>query len=222
MSSDSNSGFEPFEIRNGLRLELGAVRASGLVQGTLALPEGRTHFGLAARGELELSTGGAEYRWAGDGFFVCAGPAEIRAKDALLFVISLAGYRGVPQFGGPLEPRGRLEYIDGCSDTLLVCPPRLGEPCLNHLHIPEHTDQSPHHHASDRLGIIVRGSGRCRTGSGLHDLTPGLAWRIPARAVHSFVTAEAPLDVLAWHPDSDFGPTDAVHPMKNQTFTVPR
>ncbi|MSQ82944.1 MAG: hypothetical protein EXR77_08510 [Myxococcales bacterium] len=26
------------------------------------------------------------------------------------------------------------------------------------------------------------------------------------------------LDVLAWHPDSDFGPTDQTHPMVNRTL----
>jgi hypothetical protein len=177
---------------------------------------------MAARGEFEVFAGAASHCWTGDGFFVLPGPTRVSARNALLFVISVREYRGLAQLGGPLEPKGRLEYIDGCSDTLLVCPPRLGEPCLNHLHIPAATDQSPHVHASERLGIIVRGSGRCRTSSAFHELRPGLAWRIPARVEHSFVTSNDPLDVLAWHPDSDFGPTDTVHPMKNQTFTVPR
>jgi len=70
----------------------------------------------------------------------------------------------VRQFGGPLEATGRLRYVDGCSDTLLVCPPRLGEPCLNHLHIPPHTQQSEHFHPSLRIGVIARGAGVCHTG----------------------------------------------------------
>jgi hypothetical protein len=31
-------------------------------------------------------------------------------------------------------------------------------------------------------------------------------------------TAEESLDILAWHPDSDFGLTDEDHPMLNRTL----
>jgi hypothetical protein len=45
-----------------------------------------------------------------------------------------------------------------------------------------------------------------------------MGWRIPTGSVHSFYTRETPLDVIAWHPDSDFGPTDENHPMRNRTI----
>ncbi|MEZ5600003.1 MAG: hypothetical protein R3F36_02845 [Candidatus Competibacteraceae bacterium] len=35
--------------------------------------------------------------------------------------------------------------------------------------------------------------------------------------LHSFFTEETALDVVAWHPDSDFGPRDDDHPMINRT-----
>jgi quercetin dioxygenase-like cupin family protein len=112
-----------------------------------------------------------------------------------------------------------LRYIDGCTDTLLVCPPRRGEPCLNHLHLPPGTNQSPHTHPSERIGVIVRGRGECRTPGGAYLLTPGMGWRIPTGCEHSFFTPDDDsLDVLAWHPDSDFGPTDEEHPMVNRTL----
>jgi quercetin dioxygenase-like cupin family protein len=133
-------------------------------------------------------------------------------------VISRLGYRGLFSLGGPVEAAGRLRYIDGCSDTLLVCPPVLGEPCLNHLHMPPGTDQTAHTHPSERIGVIVRGTGECRTPGGTFALRPGMGWRIPTGTLHSFFTRGEALDVLAWHPDSDFGPTHDHHPMVNRTM----
>lgn len=134
-------------------------------------------------------------------------------------LIRLFDYFGLTQFGGPVEEKGRLEYIDGCSDSLLVCPPVLGEPCLNHLHIPAGTNQTQHVHPSDRIGIIIRGSGECRTPDGVHALAPGMFWRIPTGGVHSFHTGpNESLDVFAWHPESDFGPRPDFHPMLNRTI----
>src|SRR5262249_51232703 len=95
-------------------------------------------------------------------------------------------------------------------------------PCLNHLHIPPHTAQSAHTHPSERIGVILRGSGECRTGSGaVYPLASGMGWRIPTGSVHSFFTTDDSLDVIAWHPDSDFGPTDENHPMINRTILPP-
>lgn len=128
------------------------------------------------------------------------------------------GYRGLRQLGGPLEAMGRLRYIDGCTDTLLVSPPRLGDPCLNHLHIPADTRQSTHTHPSVRVGIIARGRGDCLTDAGRHPLEAGLGWIIGTGTRHAFHTTDASLDVMAWHPDTDVGPTDENHPMLNRTW----
>ncbi|MEZ5578083.1 MAG: hypothetical protein R3F40_00810 [Candidatus Competibacteraceae bacterium] len=48
-------------------------------------------------------------------------------------------------------------------------------------------------------------------------LRPGMGWYIPSGCLHSFFTEEAALDVVAWHPDSDFGPRSDDHPVINQT-----
>ena len=151
-------------------------------------------------------------------FFVWPGGGTLHGPGCAALIVSRLGYRGLRQVGGPIEETGRLTYIDGCTDTLLVCPPRLGEPCLNHLHIPPHTAQSQHTHPSERIGVIASGSGECRTQEGVYPLVPGMGWRIPPGCVHSFYTAESALDVIAWHPDSDFGPTDENHPMINKTI----
>lgn len=148
-------------------------------------------------------------------FFVT--PDEMHLEGGEALVMQVENYQGLFQIGGPIESTGRLRYIDGCSDTLLVCPPRLGDPCLNHLHIPAGTLQSPHTHPSDRWGVILAGTGHCRTKLGLHPLSAGLAWWIPAGVEHSFITGVSSLDVFALHPDSDFGPQDSDHPMVNRT-----
>jgi hypothetical protein len=148
----------------------------------------------------------------------CVMPDGCAVEGGRGLAIIVPGYRGLRVLGGPLEAHGRLRYIDGCTDTLLAGPPRLGEPCLNHLHIPPRTLQSRHTHPSLRAGLIARGHGACVTPSTRTPLSPGLGWLIPAGLPHAFHTEGASLDVLAFHPDSDTGPTDEDHPMLNRTF----
>lgn len=162
----------------------------------------------------------------GDVFTLRAGmwlvaPDAITIEGGRGLAIIVPAWRGLRQIGGPLEPTGRLRYIDGCTDTVLVAPPRRGDPCLNHLHIPAATLQSAHTHPSVRIGIIARGEGACVTPEGRHPLAPGLGWIIPAGLRHAFHTASSSLDVMAWHPDTDVGPTDEDHPMLNRTFVSP-
>lgn len=128
------------------------------------------------------------------------------------------GYYCPRSFGGPIERAGRLKYIDGCSDSLLVCPPLLGDPCLNHLHFPAEVEQTFHTHPSVRAGAVARGSGWCESNGERLPLTPGMVWVIPAGCEHRFLTTDSELDVIAYHPDSDWGPTDTEHPMLNRTW----
>ena len=125
----------------------------------------------------------------------------------------------LPPCGGYVENVGRNQYIDGCSASLLVMPPHKGDPCVNHLHIVAGTVQTEHHHPSDRIGMVVRGRGLAHHESG-HPmiLYPGKAWKIPAGERHHFETAEQPLDVLVFHPDSAWGPTDDAHQMLDATI----
>ena len=132
--------------------------------------------------------------------------------------ITRVGYRGQRVFGGPIEERGRLRYIDTCSDTCLVAPSVLGEPCLNHLHFPEHIEQTFHTHPSLRAGLVARGHGWCESGGERIALRPGSVWIIPTDVEHRFLTTDETLDVIAFHPDSDFGPTHEDHPMLNRTW----
>lgn len=213
--------FTPLPIRTGVLMEPqdagGPLQVSGWSDAALTLPAGATHFGIVATGEARLSHGPDRFLLRAGMFFVMPGACSISSAGGAGLVISRFEYGGLRQLGGPLEARGRLEYIDGCSDTLLVCPPKLGEPCLNHLHVPPHTRQTAHTHPSIRVGVILAGRGECVTPDGTFALRAGMGWSIPPGCLHAFVTAEDSLDVMAWHPDSDFGPTDRHHPMLNRT-----
>ena len=151
----------------------------------------------------------------------------------------LSNYRALFSVGGPVldfGADGRLPYIDGCSDTLLVSPVVKGAPCLNHLHFPPNIKQTQHTHPSGRAGVVIRGHGRCVVEMPREDgddstaidrlewtLEPGTAFVIPANVRHAFETTTGPgeeeetLDVFAFHPDSDFGPAPTDHPMVNRT-----
>jgi hypothetical protein len=206
--------FRPLPIAEGLLLEAPGLRVQGWTGKRQAL-SGGTVFGLVVD-RTRVTLGEDAFVLRAGAYFVTPEGAQVEEGTGLAIVVP--GYRGVRQLGGPIEHEGRLRYIDGCTDTLLVCPPRLGEPCLNHLHIPAQTNQTAHVHPSARVGVIARGRGVCRTHEGDHALTPGLGWLIPAGQRHSFITHDEALDVLAWHPDSDFGPTDEDHPMRNRTL----
>ena len=135
-------------------------------------------------------------------------------------VIAAESYLGLNVCGGPFEEKGRLRYIDGCTDTLLVPPVRKGDPCLNHLHFPSGIVQTPHTHPSVRAGIVYRGSGECvlPTEDQHVSLVGGYAFIIKTNTVHSFHTSNDSMDVIAFHPDSDTGMTDDDHPMVNRTI----
>jgi hypothetical protein len=99
---------------------------------------------------------------------------------------------------------------------------------LNHLHFPAVVTQSVHCHPSIRLGVVARGRGvafgpRGPEGGWERTLAPGAVFLLSAQALHAFRTGPAEsLDVIAFHPDSDWGPTDGDHPMRNRTYLASR
>lgn len=204
------------ELLAGVQTTSGATLI-GMKSHPKHLPKG-TNTILAITGSISVQDAYGTVDLSHGMYAVIPSECSVTPTSGLAVAICVPEPHGFRQFGGPLEATGRLSYIDGCTDTLLVCPPRLGAPCLNHLHIPSHTDQSFHTHPSDRLGVILNGNGWCDTPNGSLALTPRLAWYIPMGCEHRFRTTDHSLDVIAWHPDSDFGPTDDNHPMINRTI----
>ncbi|NOQ71178.1 MAG: cupin domain-containing protein [Crocinitomix sp.] len=134
-------------------------------------------------------------------------------------IIEKTNYHGLFSMGGPIEKKGRLKYIDGCTDSLLIPPVKKGDPCLNALFFPKGIDQTSHTHPSDRIGLVYSGSGKCITTDETIDLVPGDLFIIHQEGIHSFRTnSDEELIVVAFHPDSDFGPEDEDHPMINRTI----
>ncbi len=175
-----------------------------------------THFGFVQRGAAVLKTASGEF-WLGEKMYFCI-PGEFSITGGAGIIATRFGYQGLFSIGGGIEKNGRLRYIDGCTDTLLIAPPVLGDPCLNALYFPRNIRQTPHTHPSVRVGIVASGAGECVLPERTILLTAGQAFVIAPNALHSFNTANDEMVVIAYHPDSDFGATHENHPMVNRTM----
>ncbi|MEL7222532.1 MAG: cupin domain-containing protein, partial [Bacteroidota bacterium] len=177
----------------------------------------RSTWGYLQTGEAVLFQQNRYFQLYAGMYFSAAGSVRVEGEGTGVFIVQTE-QRALFTLGGPVEEKGRLQYIDGCTDSLLIAPPVWGDPCLNLLHIPPHTSQSQHTHPSLRAGMIISGRGHCLTPEGRYPLAAGLTFVIPAGAQHSFITSDEALRVIAFHPDSDFGPTHEHHPMINRTY----
>lgn len=180
-----------------------------------------THFGYVHEGPAVLYWRGLQYTLPYGAFFCVPGKFEIWGGRGI--VMTREDFNGVFHIGGPIEVSGRLKYIDGCTDSLLVPPVKMGDPCLNLLHFPAGIEQTAHDHPSDRIGMIMSGRGRCHFWENdkeqVIDLVAGMIFCVHTGGRHKFSTPYgSELRVLAYHPDSDFGPTDQQHPMINRTI----
>jgi hypothetical protein len=213
--------FHLFEISRNEAIDLRASRFPSYVRAwagiaPIELPPTGTHFGFVHAGPADLSCSVGLFRLQSGMYF--AVPGATRLSGGAGVVITREGFHGFLHIGGPIEESGRLRYIDGCSDSLLIAPVMCGDPCLNLLHIPPNTHQTAHTHPSVRVGLVAQGSGECLVSAGRFALRAGLGFVIAPDSLHSFHTGSEPLLVVAYHPDSDFGPTDECHPMINRTI----
>jgi mannose-6-phosphate isomerase-like protein (cupin superfamily) len=148
-------------------------------------------------------------------------PKRIVVNGEAVFFTRI-GFKGQNMIGGPLEKSGRLCYIDGCSDSLLVYPPRQGDPSLNALFFPAGIDQTFHIHPSIRFGVVVEGEGFSNVKiNGIEEEVPlntGDMFCIEERETHRFRTTTSHMIVVPYHPDGDWGPTDHNHSMLNRTY----
>ena len=212
--------FLPFRLTHGPLAETSdealPSRLSAWRDDVLELSDDGTHFGYVHEGAATLETACGTYTLRQGMYFASPSACRVGGPSRGVVVTRL-GYRGVFTLGGPVEQRGRLRYIDGCTDSLLIPPQMSGDPCLNALYFPAGVSQTEHTHPSARVGLVARGTGLCRTREATFPLTPGLAFIIRAEGRHSFETAEEEMVVVAYHPDSDYGPTHEAHPMINRT-----
>jgi quercetin dioxygenase-like cupin family protein len=191
----------------------------------LILPHGGTAYGFVQSGNIHVlgSGHGGSFMTpvTSNEYFSAPGKNGIKvlaSKDARAFFAYRLDFMGLRHLGGPVEQIGRLKYIDGCSDTLLIPPPLLGDPCFNLLHFPAGITQTKHTHPTVRCGLIHGGKGRCITEDGEEDLLPGRMFILAPDAIHAFVTEGSSMDLTVFHPDTDFGPTHENHPMLNRTI----
>lgn len=179
-----------------------------------------TYYGIVLTGTVELVREGAPSSFLCEGmYFAASGPFRLRG-NAEVAVIRRMGYRGLFTVGGPVEKSGRLVYIDNCTTSILIPPARRGEPVLNILVFPPNVKQTMHIHPTLRMGVVLSGEGNCITP---HQAPIPLAKKnvfyLKESAPHCFYSGEQGMVIIAYHPDSDSGPTDENHPMLNRTYT---
>tara|TARA_Y100000593_G_scaffold94776_1_gene195945 strand:- start:15227 stop:15907 length:681 start_codon:yes stop_codon:yes gene_type:complete len=180
-------------------------------------------FGYVVNGKATIEN---EFRWSlqEGNYFALNGKLEFTVEEgSSVWVVEKKGYRCMPMVG-TIEKKGRLSYIDGCSDSVLVSMPRMGDPVLNHLHFPTGIYQTQHTHPSIRMGVVIGGGGEAFQEKSNYDdgwvkpLKKGCMFMLEEQELHSFRTTDKHMDIIAFHPDSDTGPTDENHSMINRTY----
>jgi quercetin dioxygenase-like cupin family protein len=153
------------------------------------------------------------------GLFVGALNETVTFKGAG-YVIETPGFRTLTEKIATLDPtiHGDLSYIDGCSNTNVINPPRNGDPCLNYLYFPKGINQSFHAHPSLRVGFVLHGHGTAWIENDKHELNAGDVFILDRMVTHRFSTDDSPMSLIAFHPDSEDGPRDEGNPMKSRTY----
>lgn len=222
-----NSSFTPFPFNDGMLFDYSSDEFPTVLHawndehndgGQAHDTHGSTFYGFVYEGSTSISSPAhGKFDLRKGMYFSIAQPFTLSGGKGIL--IERVGHTGFFHVGGPIESIGRLRYIDGCTDSLLVPPVRMGDPCLNALYFPPGVFQTQHTHPSMRVGIVCSGRGDCITPQGNIPLFPGQIFIIHAEGLHSFKTpSDEGMTVIAYHPDSDFGPLDEDHPMINRTI----
>lgn len=178
------------------------------------------YIGYVGDGDCRIKYFGLEARLSAGMYFALSCNFKLEATGTVA-LFKRIGYRGLNSIGGPLEATGRQRYIDGCTSTLLIYPALLGDCCFNYLYFPPNTVQTSHFHPSIRLGVVTEGSGYCHVNGTKMKLKKADCFYLEENEEHYFSSENEALAVVAYHPDSDWGPTHEVHPMINRTFFKP-
>lgn len=179
-------------------------------------------YGIVQSGDILTSFNGRMIRlYAGTWFSTKAGMAFTIGAGTRVCVFQRDGYEGSDDIG-VMRDKGDLKYIDGCTDSILCFPKVIGMPCFNALYAPTGVHQTTHTHPSTRAGMIIKGDGAfCETPDARYPLEDGAIFFLPANGLHKFRTdlsEGAHIALVAYHPDSDFGPAHENHPMLNRTM----
>lgn len=152
-------------------------------------------------------------------YFALPGPFDLKGT-ADVVIIRRIGYRSLATFGGPVEEKGRLTYIDNCSTSIIIPPARVGDPVFNILVFPPNTEQTMHIHPTLRMGVVLQGHGHCITPKNPPmPLETKTVFYLEENQAHCFYSKDEKLVIIAFHPDSDVGPSDENHPMLSRTYT---
>ncbi|XKT74999.1 MAG: cupin domain-containing protein [Patescibacteria group bacterium UBA2103] len=116
-----------------------------------------------------------------------------------------------------LPQEGKLAYINEGRDTILIHPYKQGVACLNIMYFPPGVIQEEHTHPSFRVGIVVDGEGLCVVRGKKIPIMKDSIIYMDKETPHNFYS-KTNLTVITYHPDSNFGPTDHIHPMINKTI----
>ncbi|MBD0337415.1 MAG: cupin domain-containing protein [Cyanobacteria bacterium Co-bin13] len=188
----------------------------------LPLNDAGTHFGFVFQGQAYLQRGESSpdcrYPLQAGMFFGLPGSGTLSGENSSGLVITCLYHRGLFSLGGPIEAAGRLAYINGGTNSVLIAPPMLGDPCLHGMYLPPNIQQTLHTHPSYRIGIVVEGSGNVETPQAVTALQPGDSFLITANEVHRFCTGNDGLTAVMFHPDSDVGFTHRDNPMLRRTL----
>jgi hypothetical protein len=182
---------------------------------------GGSYYGYVIQGHLHLKTGRKGKRIGrGEAFSVPGEFVFTIGKNTKFFVIKQEENKSMHCIIKVEPSGGRLRYIDGCTDTLLISPTLIGEPCLNALYMPQGINQTMHTHPSCRMGCIFSGTGQAVTPLEELELAKGDIFYLATEQAHKFRTDRSGqfMKIVAFHPDSDFGPEHDDHPMVNRTI----
>lgn len=172
-----------------------------------------------AFGEGRILIGDKEYFIKNQNYFSFPVRDEkvVISTPSLIFTVVRLGFLG-QQVVGLAENIGRLSHIDGSSNTLLVYPPRSGNPSLNFLYLPLNIEQDFHSFPTLRMGCVVNGKGYATLKGEEKELSPGSIFCLEPQELHRFRTENSDMRIIAYQPDSDWGPADENHTTLNKTY----
>ena len=126
----------PFEMKHEDQLVTISIWRGGKLE--VSTNKDQSTWGFISAGSALLTTKSGNFSIQEGMYFSAKEEVTLSGKGEGLF-ITKTGQNAFFHLGGPIEEKGRLHYIDGCTDSLLVPPVIRGDACLNLLHIPPQT-----------------------------------------------------------------------------------